>query len=256
MFTDYRAFQKFQRMVQNSSRYALDQDSISFLSIFENGVMQRVGTIKMGTLLVRAIRDFEEQIDENEAIYNLTGVSEDRIIPKPEYVNEGRINPSGIPVLYLASSIETAVSEVRPWIGETISIAKLSIVKDLRIVDLSKGYGEQSFSQLSPDELFGAVEIPKEKANKCVWIDIDNAFSTPMTRTDTGAEYAPTQILSEVIRNLGFDGVVYKSSFGGERGYNVALFKINDAKVVSCAPFEIDEIKIEYKQCGNEWFKK
>ena len=34
---------------------------------------------------------------------------------------DGRANPRGIPCLYLATTKETAMSEVRPWIGSYVS---------------------------------------------------------------------------------------------------------------------------------------
>ena len=40
-----------------------------------------------------------------------------------------------------------------------------------------------------------------------------------VTANATGAEYVPTQILAEAVKCEGFDGIVYKSLFGGERGY-------------------------------------
>ena len=39
---------------------------------------------------------------------------------------EGRTNPKGIPYLYLSSKKETAMSEVRPWIGGYISLGLLA----------------------------------------------------------------------------------------------------------------------------------
>jgi RES domain-containing protein len=40
--------------------------------------------------------------------------------PIPKWQGEGRANPRGIPVLYLATHRETALAEVRPWIGAVI----------------------------------------------------------------------------------------------------------------------------------------
>ncbi|MBD9455904.1 RES family NAD+ phosphorylase [Rhizobium sp. RHZ02] len=59
------------------------------------------------------------------------------------------------------------------------------------------------------------------------------AFSTPADRSDDAAEYAPTQILAELFRSLGYDGVAYKSAFG-EEGDNIAIFNIDDFEVEWC----------------------
>ena len=67
--------------------------------------------------------------------------------------------------------------------------------------------------------------IPKpdqETINKHVWFDIDNAFSRPVNTKnyDTDpSQYWLTQVLAELFRSEGFDGVIYKSRFGEERGY-------------------------------------
>lgn len=256
MFTDYRAYWNFSNRVRNSNRYALDDFSLEFVRVFRESVHEREETIRGGSKLVRAVRDYQEIYGEYGEVTNITGASEERILPKRQFAYDGRANPSGVVTLYLASSKKTAVSEVRPWVGEAISIAWLSIVRDLRIVNLSIGHGKNIFFELTMSELTGDAPISHEKANRCVWNDIDSAFSKPTTRTDTGAEYAPTQILAEEVKCEDFDGIVYKSSFGGAHGYNVALFNVDDAKVEGCNAFSIDDIEISFSQAGNPWAKR
>lgn len=255
MFTDYQSYQKFSRKIKSSNRYALDDQSREFLRIFQENVHRRETAIPAGTVLVRAVRDYEEVLGKHGEVTDITGSNEERILPTKKFSFEGRVNPNGVVTLYLASSEATAVSEVRPWVGDLISIARLSIVRELRVADLSKGHDKNSFSELTLDELIDKTKIPVEKANQCVWNDIDSAFSRPTTRTDTGAEYAPTQVLAEVLKCEGFDGVVYKSSFGGESGYNIALFNVADAKVIGCNAFGIDSIDIKFSVAGNPWQK-
>lgn len=81
---------------------------------------------------------------------------------------------------------------------------------------------------------------------EAVWSDIDKAFSNPVDRSDDAAEYAPTQILAELFRSLGYGGVAYKSAFG-EDGYNVAIFDIDDFKVGRCQLFKIKDISHNYE---------
>lgn len=255
MFENYRAYQNFSNKIRNSDRFALSQENLDFVQVFKDSIHSRAETLKKDTKLVRAARAYDEYETENGST-NITGASEDRMLPKREFAFEGRVNPSGTVVLYLASSKATAVSEVRPWVGEVISIALFSIVRDLKIANLSKGHNQSLYSGLSLEELSDPLKIPIEKANKCVWNDIDSAFSQPTTRTDIGAEYTPTQFLSEVVKNEGFDGIFYKSAFGGEQGYNIALFDSKDAQIISCNAFGIDGIEVEFSQAGNAWSKK
>lgn len=58
----------------------------------------------------------EELID-----YFPTAYKPERMKPLRDSAREGRANPKGIPYLYIATDKETAMSEVRPWIGSIIS---------------------------------------------------------------------------------------------------------------------------------------
>ena len=68
---------------------------------------------------------------------------------------------------------------------------------------------------------------------KAVWSAIHDAFSKPAQRGDESLDYIPTQILSELFKSNGLDGVAYKSSYG-EAGYNMALFDLEAANVGDC----------------------
>jgi hypothetical protein len=256
MFKDFKAYGKFSSSIINEDRFGLSPACQDFLSIFRQGIHAKKEVLEKDVRLFRAIRDYTEEIDEENLLYNITGTGEDRILPKKAFATEGRASPTGTELLYLASSDITAVSEVRPWIGEIISIASLLIVRDLNVINFSQGHGKNMLAELQLGEAFGYPKKTKETINQCVWDEIDNAFSVPITQTDTGAEYVPTQILAEVVKNEGFDGIYYKSSFGGNRGYNIALFNKNDAEVRSCGAVSISNINIKFEREGNSWFKK
>lgn len=258
MFKNYRAYAEFGAHIRLHGRYGLDKKAQTFLSTFRRGLGHRTEVLKRGHILYRAVRGIEECYGEKQESYGYSGVKEDRIFPKRQYAYEGRVNPTGIVVLYLASSHQTAISEIRPWIGEQISIAGLKIKRNLRIANLSKGYGKSWLNEISISEFerFDFNKMPPEKANNCVWHDIDNSFSRPVTRTDTGAEYAITQILAEAVKSEGFDGLFYKSSFGGETGYNIALFNLDDAEVAHCIPFTIKDVEVRFDRAGAGWSKK
>lgn len=126
-----------------------------------------------------------------------------RMKPLIDRAREGRANPTGIPALYLATSPETAVSEVRPWIGADVSVALCRLLRPLRTLDLTRGHGQSSFAGPVLGHLMGGRELTSEEKEKAVWIDIDNAFSEPVTGSDDRADYAPTQILAELFRSAG-----------------------------------------------------
>jgi hypothetical protein len=62
----------------------------------------------------------------------------ERMVPQAEFVGDGRVNPRGIPCLYLASTKEAAMAEVRPWVGSYISLAQFKIMRDVVVVDCTK----------------------------------------------------------------------------------------------------------------------
>ncbi|MBX9706598.1 MAG: RES family NAD+ phosphorylase, partial [Caulobacteraceae bacterium] len=77
---------------------------------------------------------------------------------------------------------------------------------------------------------------PEERAN-AVWRHIDDAFAEPMTRSDNQADYTATQILAELFKHAGLDGVVYRSNCGPD-GFNIALFDPGVAELVNCGLYK------------------
>jgi RES domain-containing protein len=64
-----------------------------------------------------------------------TAFQPERMKPLPDSAKEGRANAKGIPCLYVATDKETAMSEVRPWIGSFVSVAALELRRDFVIVN-------------------------------------------------------------------------------------------------------------------------
>jgi len=137
------------------------------------------------------------------------------------------------------------MSEVRPWLGSLVSVAQLKIQRDLRVIDCSKYHDKHRF-------IFLEQPTPA-RIEKSVWSAIDRAFSEPATRSDDTAEYSATQAIAELFHSEGYDGVVYKSSFG-EKGFNVALFDVECAKLLNCSLFKVDNIRVYFRQDANPYF--
>jgi hypothetical protein len=144
--------------------------------------------------------------------------------PIPNWQSEGRANPRGIPYLYLATTRDTALAEVRPWIGSKISVAQFMIERDLNVIDCSKHHKK---------EFIRALKLYDKMLNRedGIWAAIDQAFAQPVTRNDESGQYIPTQIIAELFKREGFDGIQYKSLLS-ENGLNLVLFNLEDASVV------------------------
>jgi RES domain-containing protein len=164
--------------------------------------------------------------------------------PPADRAQEGRVNPKGIPCLYLATMRETAISEVRPWLGTLVSVAQFRTTRPLRIVDCSVHHARQPLFLEEPSE------ADREQA---VWAHIDRAFSEPTTRSDDTADYVATQILAELFRREGYDGVAYKSAFG-EQGFNIALFDLEAAELLNCGLYKIDSLNYRFSEADNPYF--
>lgn len=169
-----------------------------------------------------------------------------RMKPLSDRAPEGRANPKGIPYLYLATDKDTAMSEVRPWLGSYISLAQFRTVRELAIVDCSRNIERHViyFEETTPEE--------REKA---VWHDINRAFSEPVDRSDDIASYAPTQIIAELFKRDGCDGMAYRSAFG-KPGYNIALFDLDAARLINCQLYEAKSLKFEFQEVWNMYFVK
>ncbi len=184
--------------------------------------------------------------DDEETVDQPVPFSPERMKPLQYEASEGRVNPKGIPCLYLATDKETAMAEVRPWLRSHISVGQFKTVNELTLINCSlhpsKKGGYRIFLK-EPDD--------KQK-EKAVWADIDRAFSRPVTPSDRSSDYVPTQIIAELFKNKGFDGVCYRSVLAD--GLNIALFDINAAKIVNCFLYEVEEIKFSFQQSGNPYF--
>lgn len=256
-FLTWDSYNLFARSVRHKRRFVLSADERTFLDAVRATIRDRDVDLPKGTILYRAQQGIDWRIrtddDGNELGEEPEGFGAARMKPLPNRALEGRANPSGICVLYLATTEKNAISEVRPWVGADISVAQFKILKHLKILDLTKGHGKSSFNVVGFDHIINRTTLDAATKEKAVWIDIDNAFSRPVSASDDAADYVPTQILTEVFREAGYDGIVYKSQFG-EKGFNIALFDVEAADAINCAPYEVTAIDVAYKENGNRWY--
>ncbi|MGO6896398.1 RES family NAD+ phosphorylase [Rhizobium ruizarguesonis] len=247
----WRAYSDFARAVTRERRYVWTQKVRQFLEIVKTTAESRAKQLPKGATVYRAQKGIDEDEDEDAGRIYLSGYGAERMLPRRDRATEGRANPLGIPVLYVATQPIIAISEVRPWVGAQVSLATLQTTRSLKVVNLSDGEGKRA---MKLGYLFG--ELTPEEALKANWAFIDEAFSRPVSREDADvALYAPTQILAELFREAGFDGVSYRSQFG-DAGNNMAFFDMSVVKVVSCAPYEVQSVKIEAAQIDNAWYRK
>lgn len=164
--------------------------------------------------------------------------------PLPNLSRASRIGVTGIPVLYLSSDKDTAMSEVRPWKNQPVSLAKFHVTKDLNIVDFHQSGLDGTIADLNklyPFESFiRKGVIPDSEQEDRAWAWIDYAFSEPVSQLDDPLEYIPTQVIAEFFKTEGYDGIKYRSSVAS--GYNIALFDVNAAKAIETKLYYTNDI--------------
>ncbi len=247
-FKSWRSYWDFRREIIQNYRYVWSPEVNDFLETVLLTSKTRHQIIPAEKILWRAQLgcDFQPYYQEEEYIDDLpVPYPPKRMKPVRGEATEGRANPKGIPYLYLANKKETALSEVRPWRGSTISVGQFKLARQITIVNC--------FSTEQRSLLY-LEEPDPQKREEAVWIDIDKAFSQPVQLSDTTAEYTPTQILAELFKKEGFDGIAYRSSFGG--GYNVMLYDIEAAEIINCFLYDVKEINFTFTEAANPYFVK
>lgn len=247
-FRSWNSFRNFANRVRRKSRYIRTPEDDEFLREVLRTSKNRVLDLPNGAGLWRAqlghdwLPHYEgdRHVDDRPAAYHPK-----RMKPLPGRATEGRANSKGIPVLYLSTRRKTAMSEVRPWLGSPVSCAHFEVKRDLKIVDFSVHHGSNFILYFS--------EPDASKREEAVWRQIDLAFSEPTTAADDTADYVPTQVIAELFKNEGFDGIAYKSAFG-KRGYNIVLFDLADAEVTGCTLYTTRSLKFRFEQAGNPYW--
>jgi RES domain len=245
VFTSCGGYVRFKHVVCSELRYLHPPDVEDFLATVLVTAKNREEKLKSGTLFWRAQLGHDHR--EISSSPDLTVMvpcpyAPARMKPLVDRAKEGRASPKGIPALYVATERNTALYEVRPWLGSVISIAQFVLNRNLCIVDCSQG---SAGVPLWPRYM---TEPPPDERERSVWTDIDLGFAEPVDRTDDVADYAPTQIIAELFKREGYDGIKYRSALSAT-GHNVTLFDVGAADVdpTSCALFVPEKINFEFR---------
>ena len=147
--------------------------------------------------------------------------------PPAHRATAGRANLKGQPVAYVASTLETALYEVRPSIGDIVSIAEFRLKTKARICDLTPAL--HCTGAFGDEDAF-AVYAASVEASELRTV-LGGRLASPVRSGEEDAEYLPTQFLVRMIADAGFEGVRFKSSQkGGSDSYNYVLFDPNAAE--------------------------
>jgi len=246
-FKTVRAYWQFQRAVRRVNRYLRTKDEDAFLKTVLATSVSRHTIIQRDKILWRSQlgHDWEAIKKDGEVVAEVPcPYPPKRMLPLSDSASEGRANPKGIPYVYLATDRDTALAEVRPWVGSLISVGAFKAVRDQKVVNCAV--------HKQPNTQIYWKEPPPAEREVAVWRDIDRAFSEPVTANDKIADYVPTQIIAELFKVAGFDGVAYNSTFGD--GVNVTLFDLDAVELLSCSLYKAKSLKFEFKEAASTYY--
>lgn len=141
--------------------------------------------------------------------------------PPSSCAKAGRMNPAGVPYLYLAFDEVTALKETRVSHDQEVTVSQWVPLRDLRVIDLSHGPVIPSIFSDKKSEHELAQFLYAFKAE----------ISMPVAHDGSEhVEYVPTQVVSEYFAqafslgaNKQVDGVIYPSAVA-QSGKNLVVF--------------------------------
>lgn len=147
-----------------------------------------------------------------------------------------RFSPAGISYIYLSDNIQTASTEIRSQVGDNIAIGEFSI-NALRLVNISN-----ETLKIMAYDYFHDNFCPEIRAASSYIESFIEEISKPLSDSDKLIDYVPTQIISEFIWSLGYDGFMFPSSLS--QGTNYVLFDIN-YELVKWKKYKVSSLQVD-----------
>jgi RES domain-containing protein len=158
--------------------------------------------------------------------------------PPSRSVSHGRANPSGIPYLYLGSTVQTAISEIRPHTGELACVATYEVPAGLRVADL-----RNPRKLVSPFRLDDENQVGQMRIDVGFLEQLGDELTRPVLPQGAAIDYVPSQYLCEFIKTCKFDGVIYRSSVSD--GINLALFNPDSGQRRELRRYRVTRVSVE-----------
>lgn len=141
--------------------------------------------------------------------------------PPSRFATAGRMNARGISVFYGATSVQTALAEVRPPVGSQVAVAKFDIVRPVKLLDLT------ALSELHETGSIFDSEYTYRLGRMMFLRKLSNRIARPVMPHDQEFEYLPTQAIADFLATEGkvpLDGILYPSVQVDGAGLNAVLF--------------------------------
>ncbi len=113
--------------------------------------------------------------------------------PPHQFSGSNRMSAKGISVFYGASSVDTAISEIRPPVGCKVVCAKFSLIRSLRLLNLPALESVlESGSLLDPDYI-------KRREQAAFLSTFTSRIVEPVLPGEEDFSYIPTQVIAEYL---------------------------------------------------------
>lgn len=209
---------EFNENIRYHNRFFVDEkfkdDLIKVLQVFE-------GHINKGVRYYRGRKHNFIQEDTPFDYYEMGA-------PPKGNTSSNKASPKGISYLYVSSSADICLQEVKPVVKNFISVSSLFLKQKIKIIDLCT--------------MWPPLEDPylNELAFK-----MNLFFQYPISPNTSDIDYIPYQFICELIKNQCYDGVKYASTYfpvlmDNFDKHNLVLFDPevaglnNDVKVYEC----------------------
>lgn len=233
-------YSEFVDELRSSRRHFLSDSSNEFLSDLKELALadeEKTFTLEKGKVLYRARKN---EVERTGGVYHPISEpwSAANMKPAPHMNSEGRANPYNITMMYLASSEETAVSEVRPDVHFPVTVSEFRVVKDLKLVD---------FVTTRPSHYWW-YGMADDVTN--LWLRLSADYSKPLNKEEQRINYLQTQVIAEYFKDQGFDGLIFQSQFkarktssecGEEISKNFVIFDIDAVEHINVGVWKISE---------------
>ena len=152
--------------------------------------------------------------------------------PPSRFARSGRMNADGISVFYGATSINTALTEVRPPVGSKVATARFEIIRDIRLLDLTS---------LQKVRETGSIFDPSYayRLGRMMFLQkLTDRICRAVMPNDEKTEYLPTQAIADYLATAGkvpLDGILFPSAQDTRDELNVVLFH----KAAKCKEIDV-----------------
>jgi len=161
--------------------------------------------------------------------------------PPDRKATSGRVNPTGISILYLSNSRDTTLYEIRAGVYDYVTVGCFRLNRDIEVINLA------DIDKISP---FIGIDYGFDFTQYAMNIEhlkmIAQEIAKPL-RNDNVLDYLPTQYISDYIRSKGYDGIEYISTMC-KNGTNLAIFDQSLFKCTSTTVYDVKSISYSYDQ--------